>query len=213
MPMPSALAAAGLLLALTLPATAQPPVPRLIVVTQEYALDAGFGAVGGDHVLRFPMPDPARVAALRPGERLSVSSASVTGSTRMSVDEEDHHWKRSYATDARRDRGATLTLTRTRAGIELSTGLYLEDRPFTDPDPRDANDPQSLRGACRFVFEQGTSFLVAAWDAAGPGALVAGYHGQGEWNDVRKCRGAVKATLEAEAVERPPAEPAGSTSR
>jgi hypothetical protein len=205
--MSPALAAAGLLLALTLSAAAQPPGPRLIVVTQEYALDAGFGAVGGEHVLRFPVPDPARVAALRPGERLSVVSASVTGSTRMSVDEGEHHWSRTYSVDARRDRGATLTLTRTRAGIELSTALYLEDRPFTDSDPRDANDPQSLRGACRFVFEQGTSFLVAAWDASGPGPLVAGYQGQGEWNDRRRCRGAVRATLEAEAVKRPAPEP------
>lgn len=211
--MTSALAVAGLLLALTPPATAPatpPPAgPRVIVVTQEYALETGFGTVGGEHVLRFPMPGPARVAALRPGERLSVPSASVTGTTRMSVDEGEHHWKRSYSADARRDRGATLTLTRTRAGIELSTGLYLEDRPFTDSDPRDANDPQSLRGACRFVFEQGTSFLVAAWSASGPGPLAASYHGQGEWNDARRCRGTVKATLEAEVVKPPAQTPGG----
>lgn len=206
--MPRALAAAGLLLALTLPATSRPQGPRLLVVTQEYALDAGFGAIAGAHVLRFPAPDPARLAALRLGERLSVASASVSGSTRMSVDEGEHHWARTYPT-ASHERGATLTLTRTRVGIELATGLYLEDRPFTDSDPRDANDPQSLRGACRFVLEQGTSFLVAVWDASGPGTLVAGYHGEGEWSGARRCRGTVKATLEAEAVVSPAQTPGG----
>jgi hypothetical protein len=202
-----ALATIVLLLAGALPPLAQPQGTRILVVTQEYALETGFGAVSGEHVLRFPAPDPARVAALRTGARLSVPSASVAGSTRMSVDEGEHHWRRDYRTDPKRDRGATLTLTRTRSGIELSTSLYLEDRPFTDTDPRDASDPQYVHGACRFVFEQGTSFLVAAWDASGSGPLVAGYHGQGEWNDARKCRGTVKATLEVEAAQRPASQP------
>jgi hypothetical protein len=179
---------------------AAPPVeaavPRSIVVVEKYALDAGFGAMRGEHELRFPAPDPVRIAALKAGGRLNIPGASVTGTTQLSVDEGEHHWLRTYHPDPRRDRGATLTLARTPVGIELSTSLYLEDQPFTGTDPRDANEPQSLRGACRFVFEQGVSFLVTSLDAAGSGVLRGSFHGQGEWNDARRCRGTVTAELD-----------------
>ena len=200
-----ALALAGALLAgpdapptsATAASPAAAAAPPSIVVVERCALDTGFGTIRGEHVLTFPDPGRGRIAAMAVGARLTVPSASVKGSTLLTVDEGDHHWGRTYRTDPRKDRGATLTITRTPAGLELSTALYLEDSPFTSTDPRDANDPQSVRAPCRFVFEQGVSFLVTGLDAAGSGPVRGSFHGQGEWNDARKCRGTVTAELEA----------------
>jgi len=193
-----ALALLGTLLAAAGARAAEPHAagPRYLVINQKVSLDAGFGKVSGEHALRFPAPAPSKLAALRVGERITVPSAGILGTTQLSVEEGEHHWLRTYHPDPRKDRGATLSLTRTPAGIELSTALYLEDQPFTGTDPRDANEPQSLRGACRFVFDQGVSFLVATPDAAGYAPLHGSYHGEGEWSGARRCRGTVTAEIE-----------------
>jgi hypothetical protein len=191
------------------PPVAQPPAPRFIQIAERHALETGDGKLSAEHLLRFPAPDPARIRALRVGGRVTVPSSAVTGWTRMSVEDGSHVWERRYVTDPLRDPDATLTITRTAAGFVLSTGVYLEAQPFTSTDPRDASEPQALRGACRFVLEQGVSFLVETLDPAKLASERSSFSADGEWSETRRCRGRVTAQLGPPTSPEPA--PAGAT--